>query len=337
MVSQRKNPINTLRRKYIQRASAGSAALLLGRIAPAKAEAWRPDPGMYEVIELDWFDRSRGRAIPTRLYRPRGQGKRFGDACPIMVFSHGLGGSRAGYRYLAEFLSSKGVACLHPQHVGSDRTIWTSGSPFLLADRLIAASGDSEAIARVFDLRFVLDRLQADALAAGLDFNRVIVAGHSYGANSALLLGGASVVRDGRKIDFRDSRPKAVIALSAPAFYGESSWASILGPMNRPSLHITCTEDLIRIPGLLSGPEDRLAIFEASGGRPKCLAMFEGGSHSVFTDREAPGGFEANRQIKQATCDLVLEFLRLTFERDPSALASWQLKYESLLRQFILV
>ena len=107
--------------------------------------------------------------------------------------------------------------------------------------------------------------------------------------------------------------------------------------MNRPSLHITCSEDLIRIPGLLSGPEDRLAIFEASGGRPKCLAMFEGGSHSVFTDREAPGGFEANRQIKQATCDLVLEFLRLTFERDPSALASWQLKYESLLRQFILV
>jgi dienelactone hydrolase len=331
------SPINTLRRKYIQLASAGSTALLLGPIAQAKTEAGRLDGGLFEVFELDWFDGQRGRAVPTRLYRPRGQNKRFGDACPIMVFSHGLGGSRAGYRYLAEFLASRGVACLHPQHVGSDRTIWSSGSPFLLADRLLAASGDAEAIARVFDLRYVLDRLQADTLAAGFDFSRIIVAGHSYGANSALLMGGASVVRNGQAVDFRDSRPKAVIALSAPAFYGEPSWASILGPMNRPSLHVTCSEDLIRIPGLLSGPEDRLAIFQASGGRPKCLAMFEGGSHSVFTDREAPGGYEANRQIKRATCDLVLEFLRLTFDRDQSALANWQLKYESLLSRFILL
>ena len=206
-----------------------------------------------------------------------------------------------------------------------------------MADRLLAASGDSEAIARVHDLRFCLDRLQVDRLSKGFDFKRLVVAGHSYGANSALLMGGARVLREGRLVDLQDARPRAVIAMSAPAFYGESFWTSILATMSLPSLHITCSEDLIRIPGLYSGPEDRVAIFQASAGLPKCFAMFEGGSHSVFTDREATGGFETNRRIKGASCELVFEFLKLIFEGDQNAVKSWQKRHESMLSQFILI
>ena len=48
------------------------------------------------------------------------------------------------------------------------------------------------------------------------------------------------------------------------------------------------TEDDIRIPGYSSGLEDRLAVFEAVGGPRKTLAVFQGGSHSIFTDRSGP-------------------------------------------------
>ncbi|MFM8510593.1 MAG: hypothetical protein ACKOCU_09800 [Betaproteobacteria bacterium] len=52
-----------------------------------------------------------------------------------------------------------------------------------------------------------------------------------------------------------------------------------------PTLHITATDDIIRIPGYYSGMGDRLAVFEATGSARKWLAVFEGGSHSMFTDR----------------------------------------------------
>lgn len=352
------NLINTSRRKSIQHMMRYSSAWLLAtgswgsaqaaqdgasRSAqdgsrPSSQDGSRPSgqdgARAYDVHDLEWIDERRGRAVPARLYRPTDAKESSVKGVPIVLFSHGLGGSRTGYQYLARFLASKGVACFHPQHVGSDRSIWSAGSPFLLADRLLAASGDNEAIARVLDLRFCLDRLQADRLSEGFDFSRLVVAGHSYGANSALLMGGARVLREGRIVDLQDARPRAVIAMSAPAFYGESSWTSILASMNRPSLHITCSEDLIRIPGLYSGPEDRVAIFKASAGLPKCFAMFEGGSHSVFTDREATGGFETNRRIKGASCELVFEFLKLIFEGDQNAIKGWQKRHESMLSQF---
>jgi hypothetical protein len=33
-----------------------------------------------------------------------------------------------------------------------------------------------------------------------------------------------------------------------------------------PTLHVTATEDIIRIPGYYSGAEDRIAVFEAMPG-----------------------------------------------------------------------
>ena len=50
---------------------------------------------------------------------------------------------------------------------------------------------------------------------------------------------------------------------------------------------------MIRIPGYYSGAEDRVAVFEATGSTRKALAVFDGGSHSMFTDRAGTGGVAA--------------------------------------------
>ena len=75
-------------------------------------------------------------------------------------------------------------------------------------------------------------------------------------------------------------------------------------------------------PGAQAGAEDRIAVFEAIGSKRKALAVFEGGSHSMFTDRPGTGGTELNPRVKVATKELSLAFLQNNFGQGrPSAMA----------------
>jgi hypothetical protein len=237
--------------------------------------------------------------------------------------SHGIGGSRRGYSYLASHLAGEGFASLHLQHVGSDRRLWTGGNPLTLVERLQNAAQESEAIARVHDLRFALDQGLGGEFGDLLDDQFVAAAGHSYGANTTLLASGAQVVRDGRTPDLREPRLRAAIIILAPPFYGEPALAPILGPVRLPSLHVAATEDVIRIPGFYSGADDRVAVFEAMGSTRKTLAMFSSGSHSMFTDRVGTGGLLLNGQVKVATKELAVAFLRQELHGDGQPLRAW--------------
>jgi dienelactone hydrolase len=287
--------------------------------------------GAYSVFEFDWTDRARQRVVPVRLYLPDSAGA---DApVPLVVFSHGIGGSRRGYSYLGRHWAGRGYASLHLQHVGSDRSLW-GGNPFEMLFRLQGAAQESEALARVADLRFALDRVLQGELGARLDATRIAAAGHSYGANTTLLAVGAQVQRDGRGLDLRDPRLRAAIVLSAPPFYGESEPRRILGAIAVPSLHVTATEDIIRIPGYYSQLEDRLGVFDATGGPRKTLAVFEGGSHSIFTDRGGTGGAQLNLQVKLATRALSLAFLDSVFKGDDRGLQNWPGQFAAIVARF---
>jgi hypothetical protein len=161
-----------------------------------------------------------------------------------------------------------------------------------------------------------------------------VAAGHSYGANTTLLASGAQVVREGRALDLREPRIRAAIVISAPPFYGESALGPILAPVRVPSLHISATEDVIRIPGYYSGPEDRVAVFDAIGSSRKTLALFTGGSHSMFTDRGGTGGVALNPQVKTATRELGLAFMNSVFGREAVALESWPKRFAAILARF---
>ena len=312
--------------------------LLKGALALAGAAAWHlrawsagPE-APFDTLDLDWTDTARQREVPVRLYLPQAAAPR--ARVPLVVFSHGIGGSRRGYRYLGEHFAGHGVASLHLQHVGSNRQVWTGGSVFQMISRLQDAAQDREAIARAQDLRFALDTLLAGDLAPRLDARRIVAAGHSYGANTALLAAGARVEREGRVIELRDRRVVAAIVISAPPFYGDDDPRRILASVQVPSLHITATGDVIRIPGYYSGAEDRLAIFDATGSAAKWLAVFEGGSHSMFTDRAGTGGVALNPQVKAATKELALAFVRKVVEGDGNDLESWPRRHAGIVARF---
>ena len=301
-------------------------------LASQQAQAHTADLSTPEEnwLDFDWVDEARRRPVPVRLYLPNQVPSK---QAPLVVFSHGLGGSRNGYSYFGSYLAQHGVASLHLQHVGSDRSLWF-GNIFNLVERLTNAAQDEEALARVEDFRFAIDRLGKSHLAQRVDTSRVIAAGHSYGANTTLLVAGARVPRKGALVDTRDHRVHAAILISAPRFYGEGNFQEILASVDVPSLHITATGDDIRLPGFYSGVEDRLDIFTATGSKNKWLAVFNGGSHSMFTDRSTTGGLFLNPQVKMATRSLSLAFIHYILHGDESTLRAWPEQYMDILSEF---
>ncbi|CAM8652441.1 Platelet-activating factor acetylhydrolase-like [Comamonadaceae bacterium] len=333
-----RHPIRNVRRDFLKK---GASLALVTWGGAAFADASRParfssEQGV-EIRDLDWFDTQRQRAVPVRLYLPKtydaDTGEQARNPWPTVVFSHGIGGSRQGYSWFGQHLARHGIASLHLQHVGSDLTLW-KGNVLGLIGRLQKAAQEREALERVNDLRFALDTLIASDLGQKLDARRIVAAGHSYGANTTLLAAGARVQRAGGVLDFADERICGAIVISAPPFYGEGDLKPILGHITIPSLHITATDDVIRIPGYFSGSEDRLKVFHATGGDQKWLAVYEGGSHSMFTDRNRSGGAELNPLVKQARQALILAFLRAVWDADHKALESWPLQHTTLLSHY---
>ena len=315
------------------------AALSLGGLT-ALAPSVRAQGAAPRTLSFDWRDDAREREVPALLHLPHGSPARpaptaGGPGWPLVVFSHGLGGSRHGYRYLGGHWAAHGFASLHVQHAGSDRSLWRGdGNPLSLWGRLGEAASEAEAVARTQDLRWALDRLLATEAGSLIDTGRCVVAGHSYGANTALLSIGAKLRRGGRAVAFEEPRFKAAILISAPPFHGEGDPGAILGGVRVPTLHVTATGDDIRVPGHFSDHRDRIELFEAIGGPRKVLAVYEGGSHSMFTDRSSPGGFALNQQVKAATQALTLAFLRSVAAGDDRDLVAWPQQHRHLLARF---
>jgi dienelactone hydrolase len=291
-----------------------------------------PEAGTHQASNFMWLDVGRKREVLAKMYLPQQpQGP-----VPLVVFSHGIGGSREGYTYIGKYLAANGIAVLHLQHSGSDRNLWF-GNPLLMVSRLQNAAKESEAIDRAKDVSFALDQVLADpALAQRIDHSRIAAAGHSYGANTTLLVSGARVQREGKALDFTDGRIKASVIISAPPFYGEGDPQSILGGIAIPTLHITATGDDIKIPGYYSGVQDRVAVYDAIGAQraTKALAVFKDGSHSMFTDRLGTGGSELNPKVKIATRELTLAFLQARFAGRGVGVGDWPERHKALLARF---
>jgi predicted dienelactone hydrolase len=284
----------------------------------------------YRAVDMLWTDAARQRDVPVRLYWPEGASA--AKPVPLVVFSHGLGGSRNGYSYLGQYWASLGFASLHVQHAGSDRSVWT-GNIFKLFSNMQTAASEANAVDRARDVSFAISSmLSSNEFGPQINASAIAVAGHSYGANTAMLIGGATVERDGKPLQLRDERVKALILISAPPFTGEGNMSAILSPIHVPTLHVTGTDDVIRVPGYYSDVADRVAVFDAVTGPGKWLTVFKGATHSIFTDRMAPAGFELNAAVKKATRELSGLFLKTALNGAPGkAVDDWVMAHQALL------
>ena len=245
-----------------------------------------------EIQRVEWRDAARDRTLPLKLYLPDRR-----DAAAVVLFSHGLGGTREAATYLCEHWASHGYAVVAMQHPGSDKSIWEN----LPADERRAGlrraiRNPGPAIDRVFDVRFVLDELERRTADAGplddgvdlrLDLDRVAMAGHSFGAWTTLAVGGRTFLRrNGEPHRPIDPRLDALLPLSPPGPKEDrgdpaKSFASVrlptmmmTGSLDHSPLTGETAEDRRRLFDLLPGEED--------GDAPAYLVFLEGGDHAVF-------------------------------------------------------
>ena len=274
--------LQTLRRHLL------TAALLL-LLPGAVQSAELRDPaatGPHEVaLSLEsWTDASRQRTLPLRIVRPRLAA--LGSPTPVILFSHGLGGSREGGRAWGDHWASHGYLVIHLQHPGSDSAVWQgAGDRAAMMQGLRAAMSPQQFIARVADVGFVLDELarrvqSGDPVVGRADLSRIGMSGHSFGAITTQALAGERFGPTAGQLV--DARIRAAIGFSPSG--GRDT--SVAGSSNRfadirlPFLSLTGTLDTS--VASKETAESRQWPFERMPGPDKYLLVLDGADHATF-------------------------------------------------------
>lgn len=232
-------------------------------------------------------DAARGRPVPLKIYYPE---KEHPGGYPVVIFSHGAGGSKDTYGYLGRFWAENGYVVIHLDHVGSDQAILRSGQ--MAAAMKAAIEDPSNMVNRPLDAIFVLDSLPAiaaalPALRDRMDLTRIGVAGHSFGAYTAMALAGALIhLPGGATRTFTDPRVKAFIAMSPPGPGGLGFLADSWGALARPMLTISGSDDR-EVGG--GSPAERLLPFQHMPPAGKFHVTVSGAGHFDFADHHLDG------------------------------------------------
>jgi len=235
-----------------------------------------PGPDRFSVSAAEWRDAARDRVVPLKIYAPDGNGP-----FPVLLFSHGLGGSRDAGGEWAEHWASHGYVCIVLQHVGSDESLWRSSvSPLERWRALRRGMTVEEYAARIADVRFVLDVLaqrRDDSRLRRGDPARIGLAGHSFGAQTAQAIAGE------RPLDAQaaDARIKAAVALSPSARGTPASLERRFAGVTIPFFGITGTADG-DVMGTGASPENRTLPFRAMRGPDKYLLVLDNADHFSF-------------------------------------------------------
>ncbi len=291
----------------------GEAAAVKGKVKGNDGSAYNPlaIDGVVEprVIDLVCHDAKRDRDVPLQIYLPA-----IVDPAPVILFSHGLGGSPEAYTYLGQYWSMRGYVVVMLQHPGSDVNVW-KGKRLLEMKRAInAAANYKNFMFRVHDVQAVLDQLErwqndpAHELHQRLDLQNVGMAGHSFGAMTTQAVSGQTF--PGRGQALTDARIDAAIPMSPSPPKSRASAAAAFADVVIPWLCMTGTRDVASIGH--TTVDDRLAVYhalpthqsevsgmsgasktsKASGvsGEPGAANHYElllhDGEHLAFTDRQ---------------------------------------------------
>lgn len=255
---------------------------------------------------IEW--RVDGRELRLRVVAPTGAGP-----WPLVIFSHGNFSDLDKYDSLLAHWASHGYLTLSAYHLdggGMVRGIANS----------LRHGNEGMIRARVDDLKFLLDRLGAldsavPGLAARIDATRIAAAGHSFGAFSSQQLGGAASVNPetGQRIEGRDPRIRAVIAISPPGpmfeVINDRSWLGV----DRPMLVTTGTWDV----NAQFWPEwtaHRLSYDTAPAGR-NWLLVVEGADHYLGNlicrpERKQPPQQDALNMVNAMSVTFLDAFLK---------------------------
>lgn len=260
------------------------------------------------VCEASWVDSARTRTVPVRIRMPEGSGK-----VPVILFSHGLGGSVDSGMLWAQAWASAGFAVVNLQHPGSDRSILRGGA-------VRGAMSPQQLVSRITDVHFVIDELgrkgrEGRCDLSRLDLSRIGMSGHSFGAHTTQAIAGQHFPMAGSNA-YTDPRVKAAIAFSpSPPFRGSTEAA--FADVQIPFFSITGTDDSVPLTPQIR-PADRERPYRAMPPGGKYLLVLDGATHMDFNGR-GDGRPAPNAHIQAVVIDATIAFWRWTLLGDEAA------------------
>jgi len=250
----------------------------------------KPGPHAVEAMEFTWTDGSRGgRQVPVKIYFPQSGAGPF----PVILVSHGLGGSRETHGYLGRHWASYGYVSVHLQHAGSDEAVWRGQARPVEALRQSLAKPEN-ALNRPKDMSFALDRLEEmnrrDPRFQGrLQMSAVGAAGHSFGAFTVQALAGQLFIGPlGREFSLTDRRIRAAVIMSPIVPKNKGQLGRSFSRIAIPLLHLTGTKD----DGFITSAkaQDRRLPFDHTSAQDQYLIIFKDGDHFTFVGPGRPRG-----------------------------------------------
>lgn len=226
-----------------------------------------------EVPDIVLHDAARNKDLHVRIFYPVTQGK-----YPVIVFSHGAGGSQNCCESLTRHWATYGYVTLQPTHDDSIVQRRKGGDEALRFPQAVREALKNPALweSRPQDISFLLNALpdlqkRVGGLGGKLDLGRIGIGGHSMGSYTAEAVGGALVDLPGHPAtSFSDPRAKAILCLSPQGpnqfgltarsfdkitlpFMGITGSLDSLGPVASPAWH--------KIPFERSQPDDKYELF----------------------------------------------------------------------------
>ncbi len=267
------------RRSLLTRRSLLSVAL--SSAIPTSGLLAQPKPLAEPTDDEIWVDPSRQREIPVKLRWP--DGALYPGVRPLVLFSHGLGGTREGGEVWGRAWAAAGFVVLHLQHPGSDlAAVRRVASSFTDKPALRSVASAAQVLARLQDVGFGLDEV-ARRHAANLGrwgsvrTIQVGMSGHSMGALTTLAMAG-------RRYPGFEGTPErrltSFVALS-PSLPASGDAQQAFERITHPLISITGTRDG-DVVGSGATPDRRMAVFGALPPGDKAHLVLKDADHMTF-------------------------------------------------------
>lgn len=255
------------------------SALLASALPGLQAQAQTPGSA---VVDETWLDATRQRELPVKVRWPDAATAQ-GGPLPVLLFSHGLGGTREGGAVWGEAWAAAGFVVLHLQHPGSDlAAVKAVTSTFTDKQALRLAASPAQLLARLHDVTFALDEIgRRHAARQGrwgtVRTTQIGMSGHSFGAHTTLGMAGQRYAG----FEGMDEPRLASFMAFSPSLPAAGDASKAFDRMTRPMLCLTGTLDA-DVAGNNSTPERRMAVFDALPAGDKAQLVLQYADHMTF-------------------------------------------------------
>lgn len=281
-----------------------------------------PNPVAVRTTQLTLTLHHGRRQIVVKVYRP----VRAEQPCPVILFSHGLGGTQNDCAYLGSAWASSGFVSLHIRHQAISEDCRDGRVRPLQAYRdTYEQHWTGRSVAR--DVMAVLNWLTrprdgdehepAHLIGVPLDTDRIGVGGYNLGALSSLMLAG-QIPPDGGAL-LTDPRIKAVVSLGAPVYPTRIAPQQLYHSLTLPILFVAGTED-DSVVGQTKGPQRRIPFDLApSDSAAHYLLTLTGGDHQVYSGKRLFGSDSQDARYHSAMARATTLFWAASLLEDDEA------------------